>query len=223
MLRIVLGYMVLLMAGVMQPVFAQSVSSGLIVAQETGWVDLDLVNSRSEDPAGLHLLAKNVRDDAPTAMAVGWHREGVGASGAQASAPAIKAETGFDPVENRSEQIIIQFDQPVTQTDIDVDYFHRDEGAWGGVSYHERGGWRAYRGGALVGEGLFLPGQKGGAHQIRIAAPQPFDRLELFATPYVTETGAEIEPGLITSDSSDFLIKHIAYRPVSAVQPIAVR
>ena len=35
----------------------------------------------------------------------------------------------------------------------------------------------------------------------------------MFATPYVTESGLEIEPGLITTDSSDFLIQRIAYRP----------
>ncbi|MEQ1889186.1 MAG: hypothetical protein ABL951_08410 [Alphaproteobacteria bacterium] len=196
---------------------AYAQSSAPVPADAAGpaWVHVDLGEVLPATGGGLQILAQNAKDETPTASAVGRHRDGIGAAGAQASAPAIKAETGFDPVQNRSEQIIIIFDEAVTEADIDVNYFFRNEEDKGGIAYHERGGWRAYSGTFLVGQGLFLPEPAGGSHQIKIAAPAPFDRLEMFATPYVTETGNEIEPGLITTDSSDFLIKHIAYRPVT--------
>ena len=180
---------------------------------DASWVNADLGDDVSARDGGLHILAQNVRDNAPSTHAVGRHRDGIGAAGAQASAPAVKAETGFDPVQYRSEQIIILFDQPVMKANVDVTYFYRNEAEHAGTAYHERGGWRAYRDNVQIGQGLFLPEPTGGAHQIVIVARAPFDRLEMFATPYVSESGAEIEPGLITTDSSDFLIKHIAYQP----------
>jgi len=188
------------------------------LSRDAAWINVDLDETISATQAGLHILAQNAGDSSPSTLAVGWHRDGIGAAGAQASAPAIKAETGYDPVLNRSEQIIILFDQPVMRTDIDVTYFYRGEGKHGDAIYHERGGWRAYRGETETGQGLFLPESEGGAHLIMIRTREPFDRLELFATPYVREDGTEIAPGLITTDSSDFLIKRIAYRPVHEIR-----
>ena len=71
---------------------------------------------------------------------MGWTREGAGTAGVQASAPAMKAETGFDPVRQRSEQIVFEFSRPVADADIDAAYFFRGEGEWNGVRYHEQGG-----------------------------------------------------------------------------------
>lgn len=177
------------------------------------WIEVGLDADASTTRGGLQVLAQNIHDIAPNPDSVGRHRDGIGAAGAQASAPAIKAETGFDPVQNRSEQIIFLFDRPVTQVNVDIVYFYRNEVKYAGIAYHERGGWRAYHNNSLIGQGLFLPGIEGGAHQIVIMADKPFDRLEMFATPYVTQDGAQIKPGLITKDSSDFLIQRIAYRP----------
>jgi len=188
------------------------------LSRDAAWIVVDMDGKIVTPRAGLHVLAQNAGDSSPTAHAVGTHREGIGAGGAQASGPAIKAETGFDPLLNRSELFIILFDQAVMRSDIDVTYFYREEGKHGGAVYHERGGWRAYRGEAEVGQGLFLPESEGGEHVIMIGTRQPFDRLELFATPYVMEDGTEIQPGLITTDSSDFLIKRIAYRPVNEIR-----
>ena len=42
----------------------------------------------------------------------------------------------------------------------------------------------------------------------------PFDRLLLSATPYISDDGVEIAPGLILTDSSDFLLRRVAYVPV---------
>jgi hypothetical protein len=193
--------------------FAQSSSANLRPVRDALWINVEMEDDLSPINAGLNILAQNVEDNSPSAVAVGRHRDGIGASGAQASAPAIKAETGFDPVQNRSEQIIIVFDQPVMRADVGVTYFYRGEAEHSGAVYHERGGWRAYRGKLEIGQGLFLPDTVGGTHQIVITTREPFDRLEMFATPYVTESGMEIEPGLITTDSSDFLIQRIAYRP----------
>jgi hypothetical protein len=203
-----IGLSFLILAGGLTPSSAQTapVSQG-------NWVKVDFTATPSGHELGLIILAKNIRDATASMEAVGRTREGVGAAGAQASAPAIKAETGFDPVRRQSEQIIILFDAPVSETSVDVAYFFRDEGKWDGVRYHEQGGWRAYRKDVLIDEGRFLPEITGGEHQIIIKAKAVFDRLEMFATPYVTESGMEIEPGVITSDSSDFLIKQISYKP----------
>ncbi len=198
--------------------FAQPPQVALKNIHDAAWIEVDLGNDVSAANSGFHVLAQNVRDGAPDAASVGRHRDGIGAAGAQASEPAIKAETGFDPVQNRSEQIIILFDAAVTRADMDVTYFYRNEAKYAGTAYHERGGWRAYHGNVLIEQGLFLPEPTGGTHQIVIAARAPFDRLEIFATPYVTESGEEIQPGLITTDSSDFLIRHIAYKRVSQSQ-----
>ena len=180
---------------------------------DVSWIEVSMDSDATTARGGLHVLAQNIHDTAPNPDSVGRHRDGIGAAGAQASAPAIKAETGFDPVQNRSEKTIIVFDQPVMRADVDVTYFYRGEAELAGTVYHERGGWRAYRGKLEIGQGLFLPETVGGTHRIVITTREPFDRLEMFATPYVTETGLEIEPGLITTDSSDFLIQRIAYRP----------
>ena len=193
--------------------FAQSSSVNLRPVRDAAWKNVELGDDLSAIDAGLQILAQNVGDNSPSAVAVGRHRDGIGASGAQASAPAVKAETGFDPVQNRSEQIIIVFDQPVMRADVNVTYFYRGEAEHAGTVYHERGGWRAYRGKLEIERGLFLPETAGGTHQIVITTREPFDRLEMFATPYVAESGMEIGPGLITTDSSDFLIQRIAYRP----------
>lgn len=194
--------------------FAQSPSANLRPVHDTSWVDIDVAEELSMINAGLHILAQNVGDISPNNVALGRHRDGIGAAGAHASAPAVKAETGFDPVQNRSEQIIILFDQQVTRADVDVTYFYRGELTHAGIVYHERGGWRAYHGKRAIGQGLFLPETEGGTHRIVIKTRESFDRLEMFATSYVTDRGLEIEPGLITTDSSDFLIKRVAYRPL---------
>ncbi len=193
--------------------FAQTSTAHLMEIPDTAWVNVDFGDDLSTTDGGLQILAQNAGDNTPSAMAVGRHRYGIGAAGAQASAPAIKAETGFDPVLNRSEKIIVSFEHDVVSARLDLSCFYRNEAELAGVSYHEHGGWRAYRGDILIGQGSFLPDSPDGAYRLVIAARVPFDRLELFATPYVTESGAEIEPGLITTDSSDFLIKRIAYQP----------
>lgn len=214
MLRCVTGLCLLIMAGISGGADAQS----LHLDPGGRWTKVDLTRLEPGNGAGVNILAKNVTDDSPSADAVGRTRQGIGAAGAQASAPAIKAETGFDPIENRSEQIIILFDEPVSETEVDVAYFHRNEEEWDGISYHEQGGWRAYRDTVLIEEGRFLPPAKGGEKQIAIRTRAAFDRLEMFATPYVSESGQEIEPGVITTDSSDFLIKRISYKAADRAQ-----
>ena len=197
---------------------AQQLEKNQTVTAGGEWVTADLTQKDAGKNSGLSIIAKNVNDETASAAAVGWTREGAGAAGAQASAPAIKAETGFDPVRLQSEQIIFGFSRPITEANIDVAYFFRGEGEWNGGRYNEQGGWRAYRGNVLIEEGRFVPQTSGGDHQIIIKAQAAFDRLEMFATPYVTDTGVEIAPGAITTDSSDFLVRKISYRPVSDTQ-----
>ncbi len=203
--------------------FAQTSPVKLPVNYAVPWVQIDLGDDISISNSGLQLLAQNVGDTAPSTGAVGRHRDGLGASGAQASAPAIKAETGFDPVQNQTEHLIISFGQDVREARLDLGYFYRDEAVAAGTSYHERGGWRAYRSNELVATGLFLPDSPDGSFRLKITTLAPFDRLEIFATPYVATSGEEIEPGLIITDSSDFLISHISYRPAQQTQATVVQ
>lgn len=183
--------------------------TSLAQAAEPALIRTDL----SAPTSDLKIVAKNVDDAAASAQAVGRHRDGIGAAGSQASAPAIKAETGFDPIKRRSEELVINFAGAITRANLDLTYFYPNEAEHGGVKYHERGGWRAYHGGALVDQGLFISDAKDGNYRLAITPKKPFDRLELFATPYVTAHGREIAAGKIITDSSDFLVKHIAYRP----------
>lgn len=182
------------------------------------WHDVDLP---SDGGNRLQLFAQNLGDQAPSAASVGYHHDGVGASGAQARAPSIRAETGFDPVSGVSEHLFIQFGQHVTRAELLLTYFYPNEVEIGGVSYNEQGGWRAFRGTRQVDEGRFTSNANNGNYRLTVATQTPFDRLEFFATPYVSADGAEIAPGRVLTDSSDFLIKHIAYQALQENAPMA--
>lgn len=163
--------------------------------------------------ANIKILAQNVGEAVPSFEAVGRHPDGIGAQGRQASAPAISSETGFDPVKGKSEKVIVYFDRLVARADLDLSYFYPDEKKIKDISYHERGGWRAWHGGRQVDAGLFISDAKEGNYRLHIRAREAFDRLELYATPYVTTEGREIAAGTILTDSSDFLLRHISYKP----------
>lgn len=218
-----IGFFFLIM-GSSSAVFAQSALGVRQDSYDAAWVRVDLsgdtpVSATAVD--GLLILAQNVKDAAPSGKAVGRDREGIGAAGAQASAPAIKAETGYDPVQNSSEKLVLLFDQAVERAELVLTYFYRNEAVLAGFDYHEQGEWRAYQGNVLAGQGLFLPDSPNGEYRLTIRARIPFDRLEMSATPYVTQSGQNIEPGLILTDSSDYLIKHLAYRPVDGAHASA--
>ena len=63
-----------------------------------------------------------------------------------------------------------------------------------------------------------MPQAAGGDDKIIIKAQAAFDRLKMFATPYITATGVEVAPGAITMDSSDFLVRKISYERASETQ-----
>ncbi len=221
MKRHALAYL-FLVSCVTSPALAQSSLPIRPDSYDGAWIQVDLSGAASA--AGmLQILARNVDDPAPSTRSVGASIHGIGAAGNHASAPAIKAETGFDPVKNRSEEIVIAFGRAVTRAALDLTFFYPDEINIEGVSYHERGGWRAFRGIAQVGEGLFISDAADGNYRLTIKAPTDFDRLEIYATPYVTAGGAEIAPGRVLTDSSDFLIKYIGYEPAGAEQSAAAR
>lgn len=159
----------------------------------------------------LDLLAQNVGDSAPHADAVERHRDGVGAAGRQATAPSIKAETGFDPRTGHSEKLVILFEGAALRAVLDLSYFYAAEAEKEGRRFHERGVWQAYRNGQQVDRGSFISDSDDGHFRLSVLPRAPFDRLELSATPYISEDGVEIAPGLILTDSSDFLLRRIAY------------
>lgn len=210
------GLIFLLMLAASGPACADSAAADGKPGNAT-WRDVDL---STDDTDGLRLSAQNLNDKTPSASSVGHHRDGIGASGAQARAPSIRAETGFDPVSGASEHMIIQFEGHVTRAELLLTYFYPDEVEMGGVSYHERGGWRAYMGAVQVDEGRFVSDANDGNYRFTVTTHTPFDRLEFFAAPYVSATGAEITPGSILTDSSDFLIRHIAYQEQPGSSPL---
>lgn len=159
------------------------------------------------------ISAQNVTDATPSAAAVGRHADGIGASGRQSSAPSIKAETGFDPIANRSERLHFLFNQPAARVQLELTYFFADEALAGETVLHEQGGWRAYTGSRLIEQGKFVSTASDGAYRLLIVTRLPFDHLEIFATPYVNDQGKELQPGKITTDSSDFLVKRLSYQP----------
>lgn len=162
----------------------------------------------------LDLLAQNIGDAAPNAQAVERHRDGIGAAGRQAAAPSIKAETGFDPKSGNSEILVIQFGEAITRAYLDLSYFYAGEAESAGRNYHERGIWQAYRGTRQVDRGSFVSNANDGHFRLSVMPRAPFDRLALSATPYISDEGVEIAPGLIVTDSSDFLLRRVAYIPV---------
>lgn len=164
----------------------------------------------------LRILAQNIDESQPSQAAVGIHKEGIGAEGRQASAPSIKTETGHDPISGRSERILFEFDTPVVRAELDLTYFYAAEAELDGIAYHERGVWQAYRGNRHIDRGMFVSNATDGRFRLLIAARAPFDRLEISATPYVTDAGQEIAQGRITTDSSDFLINRLSYAPMIA-------
>lgn len=159
----------------------------------------------------LDLLAQNVGDIAPHADAVERHRDGIGAAGRQATAPSIKAETGFDPQAGHSEKLVILFGDAAVRAVLDLSYFYAAEAEKEGRRFHEQGVWQAYRQGRQVDRGSFISDSDDGHFRLSVLPRAPFDRLELSATPYISEDGVEIAPGLILTDSSDFLLRRIAY------------
>jgi len=195
------GAIYLAMALFSGPVFAQSAT---ITADLGG-------NDKS-----VSISAQNITDTAPSTAAVGRHPDGIGANGRQASAPSIKAETGYDPVTNKSEHLYFTFTGPVVRAELDLTYFYADEVVAGEASLHEQGIWRAYAGNQQVDQGYFISTASDGAYQLLITTRRPFDRLEIFATPYVNDEGKEVGAGKITTDSSDFLVKSLSYLPAHA-------
>lgn len=185
--------------------------SGPVIAQSaTITADLD-GNDKS-----VSISALNITDAAPSTTSVGRHPDGIGANGRQASAPSIKAETGYDPITNKSERLYFTFTGLVVRADLDLTYFYADEVIAGAASLHEQGIWRAYAGNQQVDQGYFISTASDGAYQLMVMARRPFDRLEIFATPYVNDEGKEVGAGKITTDSSDFLVKGLSYLPAQA-------
>lgn len=181
--------------------------------QESAMITADLSGSDQN----ITIAAQNISDNAPSAAMVGRHEDGIGASGRQASAPSIKFETGFDPLTNRSELLLFGFRGPVARAELLLTYFYAGEVTVNGTAFNERGLWRAYAGGQLVGHGQFISNTPDGAYHLTIATAIPFDSLEILATPYVNDAGADMTPGTVTSDSSDFLVKSLVYLPAGLI------
>lgn len=144
---------------------------------------------------------------AASAGNVGIHADGIGASSAQASGPAIAAETGYDPVHKVSEQLIVDFGRDVSDVEVGLTWFFADENG-----YDEGGKWFAYDNGQEVASGRFVADSSSGDYSLGIVSADAFDTLILIATPYVKDNGKFVKAKNAPSDdSSDFLVQTIEY------------
>jgi len=126
-----------------------------------------------------------------TAGNVGLHVDGVGASGTSAPGPYITAETGYDPTNDVSETLTVDFGRDVFDVSFDLTWFFSPE-----MGYREQGVWEAYDDGVLVDTGVFTANSSSGLMSVTVDAGVEFDTLKLRANPYVDENGDFVQgPG----------------------------
>ncbi|MGE0093268.1 MAG: Ig-like domain-containing protein [Alphaproteobacteria bacterium] len=158
---------------------------------------------------GATITARNIDGSgnltAASTSNVGINGAGIGASGNQASSPSIKAETGYDPINHISEQLIVQFNHDVTDATVAFTFFFASER--GAI---EQGVWTVLDDGVVVGTSLFANVSGGSDYSVLIDAGVKFDTIVFEATPYVDALGNDAQ-GSITDDSSDYLVRTIDY------------
>lgn len=162
------------------------------------------------ESADVRISARSVGDEKPSVDAVAHVGSSLGVAGAQAGAPAIKGELGYDPVAEDSERLIFHILPSQQRAVIELEYFYPNEVVVSGRAYHEAGMWRAWESGDPVGQGLFVANDADtGTAFVFLETDRPFNTLELSATPYVDHLGSFLAEGVIVDDSSDYLVRAI--------------
>lgn len=194
--------------GVADQPIAQAVFGGMNIIGKTTITGANVLS----DDQGFTVLARNVNEDGTLTEAssgnVGYQgNNGFGANGDTDNA-WVDAETGWDPVVSASEELIIQFDDLVSNAQTQFGYFYRD---WtGGI---ENGTVTGYRDGVEIGK-IDFNALDDRSLNINFM-DQPFDELMFNSHPYLNED--TINPTHVPMDSSDFTIKNLTFIRVEEI------
>ncbi|MEQ8603642.1 MAG: tandem-95 repeat protein [Marivibrio sp.] len=141
-------------------------------------------------------------DAATSNVSVGGSNDGqaIGVKGTPES--GVAGQLGYDPTEGVSEQLIVDFDNPVSGVTVGVSNLYSTEGSGG-----EQGYWQAYSDGELVAESAFMIPEPGNVGDISVDLPDgvTIDQLVFTAQPYADGQGGN------EGDSSDYWITSIDY------------
>ena len=164
-------------------------------------------NVRNTDE-GFTVTTRTIENGAlslPTADEISISSTGFGVAG-DATVNEPNVQIGYNPTLAISERLTVEFDQPVQQALVEIDRLFRNEGNGG-----EQGQWIAFSGTTIVGVGTFQANSgKDDVEFLIDLNGSSFDELQFRATEYAD--------GPISSgrDSSDYLIKQIAFRGAGA-------
>ncbi len=112
----------------------------------------------------------------------------------------IAGQLGYDPTEDMSEELIVDFDNPVSSISFDVSNLYRSEGQGG-----EQGTYTIYSNGEVIGQADFQAAS-GNQTSVTVEIPegQTVDQIVFSATPYGGSQST-------TNDSSDYWITNIDF------------
>ncbi|MBS0289270.1 MAG: cadherin-like domain-containing protein [Proteobacteria bacterium] len=161
---------------------------------------------------GIEILARNVVNgvlSSASSANVGINSSGIGASGTTASRATVKQETGYDPINKVSEELIFKFHQDIMQAKVGLSLFYSSDSS-ADSRQNEVGKWVAYHDGVKVGEGVFVANSSSGSYEMTILPGVIFDELVFSALPYDNPQTAGLDTTqTITTDSSDFLVRYM--------------
>lgn len=128
---------------------------------------------------------------------------GIGAGGTISDSDSgVVAQTGYDLASGKSEQLIVDFDENVSEVDFSFSTLWTD-------GYAEVAEWEIYDDGVLVGSGSFSEDEVGsGSGTVNVSGYGEFDQIVFKGLPQTDGT-----------DGSDFLITEVTY--VTAAPPPA--
>lgn len=172
--------------------------------------------------ASLQITAQTISNNgtlsASSASNVAINVNGIGSAGNSSSSATIKAETGYNPIRNISETITVNFGQDVTSAIVGISLFYNHFNS-ADQHYDEVGQYQLYNNGITVGSAqTFINNTSGGDYQLQINLGLVFDQIVFSARPYANPL--QIPGPLPTNDSSDYLIRYIAYNYNDPTQPI---
>jgi len=179
--------------------------SGITVGGDSGpFCGTITADNVASTDAGFRVTARTITPEGLTEASVdnvATDRGGFGAGG-DATVNEPNAQTGRNPTLELSEQLIVDFDEPVVEAEVEIFRLFRNEGNGG-----ERGQWTAYSNGQQVASGSFIAPAGGNevTVDIQMDGGVSFDQLVFEALEY---TDGPLSNG---RDSSDYLIRSIAF------------
>lgn len=169
-------------------------------------MDIVTVTARSIKNDGTLSIASEAKLSTTANTASGM--AGFGVKGTPES--GIAGQLGYDPSEDVSEEVIVDFDYYATAADFKVSNLFLNEGdSRGNAAGDEVGHYAVYKDGVLVAEADFTANVDGSSNEAHVTIELPddacFDRIVFTATPY-SETNGDV-----LTDSSDYWITELNY------------